>query len=39
MSGLVAWLEQNAGAMDVRLSAAEVTRLDALADRVVGSRV
>jgi aryl-alcohol dehydrogenase-like predicted oxidoreductase len=35
----VAWLEQNAGAMDIRLSAGEVTQLDALADRVVGSRV
>jgi aryl-alcohol dehydrogenase-like predicted oxidoreductase len=35
----VAWLEQNAGAMDIRLSAAEVAQLDALADRVVGSRV
>ncbi|TRW81547.1 aldo/keto reductase [Mycolicibacterium sp. 018/SC-01/001] len=35
----VAWLEQNAAATDIRLSASEITQLDALADRVVGSRV
>jgi aryl-alcohol dehydrogenase-like predicted oxidoreductase len=32
------WLEQNAGALDVRLDDADVAELDALADQVVGAR-
>lgn len=34
----IKWLDQNIAAMDVELSAAELTRLDPLADKVVGSR-
>jgi aryl-alcohol dehydrogenase-like predicted oxidoreductase len=34
----VAYLEQNVGALDVNLTDEELTRLDALADRVAGSR-
>ena len=34
----VSYLEQNVGALDVDLTEDEVTRLDALADRVAGSR-
>ena len=34
----VKWLEQNVGALDVRLDDADRTELDALADQVVGTR-
>jgi aryl-alcohol dehydrogenase-like predicted oxidoreductase len=34
----VTWLEQNVAALDVRLTAGEMTVLDRLADQVVGAR-
>ena len=34
----VKWLEQNVAALDVTLSAADLGRLDPLADQVVGAR-
>jgi len=32
------WLEQNAGALEVKLDDADLAELDALADQVVGGR-